>query len=222
MVQAMMASLSGTHPLNLMGVPPQIPEYLGTAYDFSLVGLSISNVAITTINQSVGCSDPVWSNPGLSGGDVFAGDAVGIKAVADVQVAYNHYMSLPSAATLPGDLIGRVFTPGVYSSDAAVTCSVGMTLDGSGYRADELFVFQVSGALSFGAASSMTLINCNANQVVWVAAGAISVGAASNIVGTFIGAAAVSLGSTVRLFGRLLAFAGVTSTNTNIITTEQS
>ena len=222
MVQNMMTGTSGTHPLNLMGLPPQIPAYLGSAYDFSLVGLSFANVGATTANGNIGSSTPSMVSAGVSGGDVFGGDAVGIKAVADVQDAHSYYRSLTSAATLPGELSGLVLTPGVRHSVAGLTCATSITLDGSGYPVDAMFIFQTDGGLTFGAASSMTLINCNANQVVWVADGGVTLGAGCNVAGTFIAQAAASVNSGAILFGRALSFAGATTTTANTITTQQS
>ncbi len=105
------------------------------------------------------------------------------------------------------------FHPGVYSSAAAVSNTGTMTLDADG-NSNAVFIFQVNAALSSAASSKVVLTDgALANSVYWQVVGAVSLGAGSKYVGTFLGAAAITFGDGAGVKGRALTPATITVTN---------
>lgn len=197
-----------------------IPGNLGVAYDYSVVGTTINNSGVTTVNKNIGCSAAAAANAGMViGGTSHIGDAAGIAAVAAVSAAYTYYLNLPHVGIFDGDLAGKTFTPGVYLAAAAITNSAILNLNGTGYPNDALFVFQITAAFAPAAGSSINLINCNANQIVWVCVGAPSTGAGSHMKGTIISVAAITVGINADVQGRVLSHAAAITLSANQIVT---
>lgn len=197
-----------------------IPGNLGTAFNYSVVGSTINNSGVTTVNKSIGCSAAAAANSGMSiGGEVHIGDTKGLQAVADVSAAYDFYLNLPHVGIFDGDMAGKSFIPGVYKAAAAITNSGILNLNGTGYPDDALFVFQITAAFAPAAGSSINLINCNANQIVWVCVGAPSTGAGSFMKGTIISVAAITVGINATIEGRVLSHAAAITLSANVITT---
>lgn len=99
-----------------------------------------------------------------------------------------------------------VFTPGVYTTAAAlvVTASTNITLSGAG-----TYVFiSTGGAITTGATVNIILTNgATAGNVFWIANNAITIGATNNVVGNFMSgvAGAITTGATVTVQGRLIS-----------------
>jgi hypothetical protein len=215
---------AGVHTLGVLSkavpIVKIIPPHLGTAYDYSVVGTTINNSGVTTVNKNIGCSAAAAANSGMSiGGEVHIGDTAGLQAVADVSAAYTYYLNLPNVGIFDGDLAGKTFIPGVYLAAAAITNSGILNLNGTGYPEDALFVFQITAAFAPAAGSSLNLINCNANQIVWVCVGAPSTGAGSHMQGTIISVAAITVGINADIKGRVLSHAAAITLSANVITT---
>lgn len=202
-------------------IPKPIPGNLGSAYNYSVVGSTINNSGITQVNKSAGTSAPNPANSGMIvSGMTDYGNALGQQACADTAAAYTYYNSLPHIGIFDADLAGKTFTPGVYFAGAAITNSGVVNLDGTGHPADALFVFQIGAAFAPAADSSVNLINCNANQVVWSCVGAPSTGARSAMVGTLISVASITMGINATINGRVLAHvAAVTLSANQVVTT---
>lgn len=217
-------SAAACHHLGVLGKPvfadKIIPGNLGSAFGFSLLGTSITDSLFSSCNKDAGCSNPAPANVGMTvGGAAHYGDAVAAAAIVDSAAAYAYYLGLPATGTVTADYAGKTFTPGVYYSIAFMVNSAVMTCDGTGYPDDALFVFQVNAALAPAAGSSIHLVNCKANQIVFVCVGAPSIGAGAAMTGTVLSVAAITIGAGATLNGRALSHFAALTTSNNVITT---
>ncbi len=81
-----------------------------------------------------------------------------------------------------------------------------------------MFIFQVGGALAFGANTTMTLINgAQAKNVFWQVLGAATFGASNEFVGTLIASDAIGAGAGTTVNGHLLSLTGaITMSSTQL------
>ena len=103
----------------------------------------------------------------------------------------------------------EAITPGVYSIPGAGSLGGTLTLDGEG-DTDAFFIIKFNGAFTVGAGSTIILTNgARAANVFWIAEGAISVAASSEIKGTLLSfPGAITLGVNSKIEGRMLASEG--------------
>jgi len=145
-------------------------------------------------------------------GNTYNADTVTAQARQDLLRLYIHLNDLPvdfPGTHAPAFGAGEIITPGVYYIGGAGSIGTSLTLDGGG-NPNAFFVLRFNGALTVGAAATVTLTggaqSCN---VFYVVDGAISVAANANIKGTlFSKTGAVGLGADVVLEGRMLTMAG--------------
>jgi len=135
------------------------------------------------------------------------------RAVTDLNTAYAQIMAVPATNTSHGAILGaETLLPGVYTFPAAVSMADTLRLDGGG-DPNALFIFKTGGALNSGAGTVVQLLNnASAQNVFWVAEGAIGLAAGTIMKGTLIAhnaAVAVAAGSNVE--GRLFSTAGAVS-----------
>ncbi len=128
----------------------------------------------------------------------------------DVNLLYNTLINLPPDQThglVFGN--GEVLLPGIYDVNGATSIAATLKLDGGG-NPNALFVIRSSGAFTTGTAVTVELMNgASANNIFWVAEGAISTGAGTTLQGTLVAhALAVSLGANTNLVGRMFTTAG--------------
>jgi hypothetical protein len=149
---------------------------------------------------------------------IHVGDAAAAQAQTDLVAAYNDAADQTSSGTFAGDLNGRTFDAGVYSTAAALGLTGTMTLDAQG-NPNAVFIFQVDAALNTAAASTVRLINgAQASHVFWQVNGAAGTGASSFFSGTILAAGAITLGDGTQLTGRALAYGTVTLANNTLTT----
>ena len=197
------------------GGPP-----LGRAASFSvLAGTGVVNTLATTVSGDLGVSPSnsiVGFPPGIVSGSTHAGDATAAAAQADLVLAYNNAAARTPNAEISGDQNGITFTPGVYHSTAAFALTGTMTLDGGG-DPNALFIFQIGAALNTAAASHVVLINgAQPAHVFWQVLGAAGTGATSTFAGTIMAAGAITLGAGTQLIGRALSYATITLASNTI------
>jgi len=113
---------------------------------------------------------------------------------------------------------GETITPGVYSIPGAGSIVGAITLDGGG-NTDAFFIIKFNGAMTVGAGSVVTLSggtqSCN---VFWIAEGAISVAASTDLKGTlFAHIGAIGLGAEAVLEGRMLTTDGAITTGSDAV-----
>ena len=182
------------------------PVNLGAAAGFSvLAGPSIGNTGPTALALDLGVSGTLTGfPPGTVTGTEYVATPEVETAQEARQAAYDSVVAQPGGTAFGGDLAGTTFTPGLYSTAAAITNTGTITLDAAGDPSAR-FVFKIGAALSAAAATKVVLANgALANNVYWQAVGAVALGANVKWVGTILGAGAVSLGEGASLKGRIL------------------
>lgn len=193
---------------------------LGSAASYSvLAGAGVSNPATaadTVLALDLGLSPAgviAGFPPGKVTGTKHDKDDAAATAQEARQSAYDEIVARPGGTPFGGDQAGAVFTPGLWTSAAAVTNTGTITLDAGG-DPGAVFVFQVGAAFSSAAASKIVLTGgALADNVFWQVLGAVSIGAGAKLVGTFLSAAAVALGAGASLKGRILTASTVALDN---------
>ncbi len=195
------------------------PVSLGSAAGFSVLGgPSIANTgAGTVLALDLGVTGTLAGfPPGTVNGVQHVGDAAASTAQEDRQTAYDSVVAQTGGTAFGGDLAGKTFTPGLYSTAAAITNTGVIKLDAGGDPSAR-FVFQIGAALSSAASTSVVLTNgALANNVYWQVVGAVALGANAKWVGTILGAGAVSFGDGASLKGRALTPGAVALANSPI------
>jgi hypothetical protein len=149
---------------------------------------------------------------GTSNGDL------AMQAQQDLATAFNNIALLTPTAIIAGDLGGRIFTPGIYHSDAALAMTTSVTFDALG-DPNAVFIFQVGAAVNTTAGSQMILVNgAQASRIYWQTAAAVTTGASSYFIGTILGNAAITAGAGTIIQGRALTMGGaVTLDSTELL-----
>lgn len=189
----------------------------------ALSGASVDNTVSapgaphTTIRGDLGVkanTAPGGFPPGVVTGAIRFGGTVD-QAHADLSAAYSEIGSRQGGTPQAGALAGATLLPGLYTITGAASNTGTLTLNGNG-DPDSVFVFQVSGALSFAAASHVVLANkAQASRVFWQVVGAGAVGAGSDFAGTLIAKDAVAMGNGTLVNGRAFARDGAMTLDNN-------
>ena len=207
---------------------------LGSVEDFALF---TSNGAVPNTGTSGVVGGHIGTNGGGTisdftpksvhiGGSEQTTNAMTVQAKIDLDIAYTQLMAMtPTVAHAPvfGNIAGETVSAGVYHIAAAGSLAGTITLDGAN-DPNAIFVFRFAGAFSIGAQSKIILANgtksCN---VYWlggagVTTGAVTIGALSDMKGTFIShGGACNAGANCFIEGRLLSTDGAVTFNTSII-----
>ncbi len=195
------------------------PVNLGSAAGFSvLAGPSIANTgAGTVLALDLGVTGTLAGfPPGTVTGTTRVGTPEVATAQEDRQAAYDAVVAQTGGTAFGGDLIGKTFAPGLYTTAAAVTNTGTITLDAAGDPSAR-FVFKVGAALSSAASTKVVLANgALANNVYWQVVGAVAFGANVKWVGTVLGAAAIDFGDGASLKGRALTPSTVSLANSPV------
>lgn len=207
------------------------PTHLGSVFDYSIWGGTVTVAGASSANRHVGGAD---TGAGITIGDmrIFAPDPRTSQAASDIQTAIAYFNSLEphgsmwlgaaAVVTSPNfsaDMAGVRFTPGVYFAGAAITNSGVVTCDGMG-DPNSIFVFRIGAAFAPAAASSVELINgAKSENVFWSVTGATDLGASAVFRGTVLSPAAIACGAGAQIFGRILTNAGAVTMSANPIFT---
>lgn len=199
----------------------QTAPNLGATSSFSLFTAAgaIDNVGTTTITGDVGTHVGAltgFSSVTITGGMTHVADATTATAAADVNTAYTYLNGLAGGvATGVGLGNGQTLTAGIYKTTALTTLNGDLILDAQN-NPNAVFILQIGGEFSTGAASNVVVINsgslCN---VYWQVNGAVTLGNNSTFRGTIIADGAISLSANASLIGRGLTRAGAINLNTN-------
>lgn len=136
----------------------------------------------------------------------------------DIESIYNQLVSIPVTNTTHGAAFvdGEIVMPGVYTFNGVINVAGTVTLNGNG-NPNALFIIRAIGsAINTAAGTTIILTNgATANNVFWVAGGAIGLGASTTMKGTLLGhAGAVSGGHFATLVGRMFASSGAINFDT--------
>lgn len=185
---------------------------LGTAADFILFSTdgAVSNTGISHLTGNVGTNNGSSTAFGNVDGVMHDHDGASAKAAADLLIAYNQLNSaIPDF--FPAPLLGNGVTliAGVYSISSTATLNLDLTLDAKG-NSNAVFIFQIKGAFSTNASSSIKLVNgalaCN---VFWKVEGLVDMAAGTIMKGNVIANnAAIIMHTGTTLEGRALSTAG--------------
>jgi hypothetical protein len=191
--------------------PKQCPlmyKLAPSTYDVNL--MSETCLLLSTLQSISHCDIP----------DIFSVTILDTAVLAsDLDLIYNQIQALtitnPSHALAFG--AGETLNPGVYHVTGAMSLSGILTLDG--LSTTDPFVFITDAAFAAATAADVVLTNgALPSNVFWLAEGAISVGAGSNISGTmFSNTAAIAIATGCLITGRLLTKGGAVSLSTGIL-----
>lgn len=185
---------------------------LGSAADFVLFSTdgAVSNTGISHITGHVGTNNGSSTAFGNVDGVMHDNDGTSAKAAADLLVAYNQLNStIPTFFPAPLLGNGATLVAGVYSITGTASLNLELTLDAKG-NSNAVFIFQIQGALSTNASSSIKLVNgalaCN---VFWKVEGLVDMASGTIMRGTVIANnAAIVMNTGTTLEGRALSTAG--------------
>lgn len=213
-----------------VAMPPlgPLPVLLGTAGGYAI----LAKAAISTVPSSVVTGDLALSPAAAASitgfslkadtavkwtstqviGSVFAADGASptpdalTTAILNMETAYTDAAGRLAPTSLDrggGALGGLNFAPGLHRWSTAVTIASNMTLAGG---ADDVWIFQVNGALTMSATAKMLLRDgARARNIFWQVAGAVTLEATSHAEGIILSSTAITLASGASINGRLLA-----------------
>lgn len=185
---------------------------LGSASDFVLFSTdgAVTNSGITHLTGNVGTNNGSSTGFGNVNGGMHDGDASSIQAAADLLITYADLNSaIPTFFPAPLLGNGQTIYSGINYISAPATLNLNLVLDAEN-NPNAVFIFQIQGAFSASAGSSIELLNgalaCN---VFWKVEGLVSVAAGSSLKGSFLANnAAIEIGSGSTLEGRALTING--------------
>ena len=213
-----------TNDAELNNGSPEIPSWNGTRNNApaSLAILSVTENAVASTSSVENISLPGMTLSPLAGNYLLLLNAQMLvnattfsidQGNLDVNALYSNIINMPATDT--HDLVfgsGEILLPGIYDVGGAASIAGTLQLDGNG-NPNSIFIIRSSGAFTTGAAVIVELINgATANNVFWVAEGAISTGAGTVLQGILLShGMAVSLGANSNLEGRMFTTAGAVS-----------
>ena len=182
------------------------------------VGLNAAEGGFTGFGQTVAPATPSFATSTLVNGKMFARSYAdptpanlatattdASNAYADAAAKVTTFPVNPTAGTISA--ANNPVAPAVYNWTTAVSLS-DVTLNGG---PNDVWVFQIGGALNQAAASTVTLTGgAQAKNVFWQVGSAVTLGAGAHLVGTVLSNAGITLGAGSVVDGRLLATTAVT------------
>jgi Ice-binding-like len=192
------------------------PPALGATSSFALftaVG-AFDNVGPSVVHGDIGTNAGAFSGfpLGVVFGNIHVADTYSTQAATDVQNAFGQLSTIPCVVPL-GVLGGtggnpQVLTPNAYCLGGATTFAGELILDAQG-DPNAVFFIRVSGALTTGEGSVVTLINgASLNNVYWQVTGRVDLGHNSIFQGTLVVDGAINLIEGTTLLGRGLSRTG--------------
>ena len=180
------------------------------------VGLNMVSGGLSGFAEVMDASN-TYATSSLVSGRVYASDyaaptpAALTTAHSDMTAAYNDAAGrlTPNGTNLgSGELGGMTFTPGLYKWTTAALITNDITLNGG---PDDVWIFQVNGALSMAASTTIHLTGgANPKNIFWQSVGAFSMGATSTFKGIVLSNGVISLGANDTIDGRFFGQSTVT------------
>jgi hypothetical protein len=191
----------------------QQPINLGSAAAFAVMATaSITGTGPNDINGDVGL------NPGSSqgippsqvNGTIHVDDQAVIRAQADLLAAYNDAVSRTVASqTLPGNLGGLTFTPGLYTNSTSVQIDGAgpgniLTLDAQG-DPNAIFIFKMGSTLTTGPGAQIVLSGgAKAGNIFWQVGTSATLNTTTIFKGNILAAVTITVNTGSIVDGRLL------------------
>jgi hypothetical protein len=210
--------------------PNQPPIDLQSTSGFAvLAGSAVSNNAgATVLNGDLGVSPSATVNgfpPGVVNGTIHAADPTADQAKLDLTAAFLDAQGRSTGSqTLPGNLGGLTFAPGLYTNSTSVLISGSgpgnnVTLDAQG-DANAVFIFQMGSTLTTGPGSQVILSGgAKAANVFWQVGTSATLDTTSTFKGNLLAQTSITLNTGAIVEGRVLAQNGAVTLNANTITT---
>lgn len=187
---------------------------LGTAGSFAVMATaSISSTGPVVINGDVGLAPGTSQGipPAQVNGTIHVNDPVVVKAQADLLAAYNDAVSRSTnALTLPGNMGGLTFTPGLYVNSTSVLISGAgpnnnVTLDAQG-DPNAVFIFKMGSTLTTGTSSQVILAGgAKAGNIFWQVGTSATLGVTSIFEGNVLAATTITINTGAAVTGRMFA-----------------
>jgi len=196
---------------------------LGAATSYAvLAGSTVTNAGPTTLNGDLGVSPGsaiTGFPPGKVNGAIHAGDAQAAKAKADLLQGQLEAAGLLGGQTLPGDLSGLTFTPGLYKNSTSVMLSAGnVTLDAQG-DANAVFIFQMGSTLTTSTGTHVVLAGgAKANNVYWSVGTSDTLGVNSIFKGIVLAQISITVNNGAVCDGTFLTNIGAVTLQANTVT----
>lgn len=202
---------------------------LGSAGDFAVLSFNtVTNVDSvgTTVTGDLGIypgSALTGFPPGVVNGATHLGDPQAKEAQDDLLAAYNDGAGRLNAATLPGNLGGLTFAPGLYTNASSVLLSGSgpgnnVTLDAQG-DSTAVFIFQIGSTLTTAPGSQVILSGgAKAANIFWCVGTSATVDTTTIFKGNILAASAVTLNTGASLEGRAFGMNAAVSLDSNAVT----
>ncbi len=187
-----------------------------------LAGSTVTNAGPTVLNGDLGVFPGTAITgfpPGLVNGGTHGGDATAAQAKADLLTAQNDAAGRLGAVTLPGDLSGLTFTPGLYKNSTSVMLSAGsMTLDARG-DSTAVFIFQMGSTLTTSPGTQVILAGgAKASNIYWSVGTSATLGVNSIFKGVILSEVSITVNTGAVVDGTLLTKTGAVTLASNTVT----
>jgi hypothetical protein len=194
------------------GGPPTIN--LGSAGSFAVMATaSISSTGPVVINGNVGLAPGTSQGipPAQVNGTIHVNDPIITQAQADLLAAFNDATSRSTnAQTLPGNMGGLTFTPGLYVNSTSVLISGAgpnnnVTLDAQG-DPNAVFIFKMGSTLTTATSSHVILAGgAKASHVFWQVDTSATLGVTSIFEGNVLAATSITINTGAAVTGSMFA-----------------
>jgi Ice-binding-like/Bacterial Ig-like domain len=198
---------------------------LGSAGNFAVMATSsISSTGPAIINGDVGLSPGTSQGipPPQVNGTIHVNDPVVTQAQADLLAAYNDAVSRSvNAQTLPGNMGGLTFTPGLYVNSTSVLISgVGpgniVTMDAQG-NPNAVFIFKMGSTLTTAPAAQVVLAGgAKAGNIFWQVGTSATIDTTTIFKGNVLAAVSITLNTGAAVEGSMYAGSGGGSASTTV------
>ncbi|MGC2832129.1 MAG: Ig-like domain-containing protein [Candidatus Acidiferrum sp.] len=190
---------------------------LGSAASFAVMSTSsIASTGPVIINGDVGLAPGTSQGipPAQVNGTIHINDSVITQAQADLLAAYNDAVSRSTnAQTLPGNMGGLTFTPGLYVNSTSVLISGAgannnVTLDAQG-DPNAVFIFKMGSTLTTGPGSQVILAGgAKASNVFWQVGTSATIDTTTIFEGNVLANVSITMNTGAVVTGRLFAGSG--------------